>query len=668
MIIGSLMMALMGLVASENVIATFQVSFQQQNGETQQASVQVYEGEDAAVAAFRYAEDHGLVRDNDVGAGYIYTIAKDLNKQLLEVEAFEGPPDFHLKTVGKYIRRATEVSKDGFYDEAGHDIVRAMLRKGIDENTREQLKVHLVKALRDLPLQRRREAKEREEEAKAVARQKAEEEALEDAKRRQEADDEDWRRFADERFGDRDHVEKEVLLSATINLQKGEDVTPAIVQLGHNQKIEEAVVQFCSINDVSEVEEVHTVLSKHVEEKGGSHQPSALEGVEKHQAKGTKLMNKAAFLDAGVELLKALLALPPNTPSDDPLRTELKTLLDSSLALHRRVTAFETDYRNGKWAEALVHLATVQQSSRNKGLLLMKSRCYQQLGKWPACIREAGYLIQYSADHTSWKRGQPRMMAVQLGAQGAMEMGNIEKALKFFKSVLKFDPEQREIRSQYKALKGIGKQLQAVDNHLEHGRNHKSIELLEDILASLRGMKVNSVLFRSGILLKLCRAQSGKQLHEQALVSCNQAFKQRVNPMDGLFADTAGLAEALETRALAHENDNNHDEAVSDRREAVELLNGERREGAEQKLREAQHKKRMWSENRDHALVLKLPVNLNELSHDKKCHWVKRQYKLLAKKWHPDRAKGNKVRAERKMREVADAKQQLYEDYACKGK
>ena len=46
-------------------------------------------------------------------------------------------------------------------------------------------------------------------------------------------------------------------------------------------------------------------------------------------------------------------------------------------------------------------------------------------------------------------------------------------------------------------------------------------------------------------------------------------------------------------------------------------------------------------------------------------HQVTRQYRKLARKWHPDRYKGLKVRAERKMRECSEAKEVLVKQMGC---
>ena len=43
------------------------------------------------------------------------------------------------------------------------------------------------------------------------------------------------------------------------------------------------------------------------------------------------------------------------------------------------------------------------------------------------------------------------------------------------------------------------------------------------------------------------------------------------------------------------------------------------------------------------------------------------RYKKLARKWHPDKAKGSKVRAGRKMNDIAEAKEVLDKQLGCKG-
>ena len=76
-------------------------------------------------------------------------------------------------------------------------------------------------------------------------------------------------------------------------------------------------------------------------------------------------------------------------------------------------------------------------------------------------------------------------------------------------------PVQKEIRKQYKKLKSVVKLLEQAEKHVTKGYNHKAVDTLDEILAELRGMDVDSNVFRSTILLKLCRAQASMALHEQ---------------------------------------------------------------------------------------------------------------------------------------------------------
>jgi len=206
-------------------------------------------------------------------------------------------------------------------------------------------------------------------------------------------------------------------------------------------------------------------------------------------------------------------------------------------------------------------------------------------------------------------------------------------------------------------------------------------------MAKLRGMDVASSLFRASILLKRCRARSSMNKHEQAMGDCQDAYAALSEPGPGVHVSSARLLEALEARAEAHQNDKNYDDAVSDLRAAIELAGqGNKAQELHQKLGQAQDLARRWkcidpgdqkawqdnrcghprSENgRDHRAVLELPANLDQLKPDAQCGWVTKQYRKLARVWHPDRYKGLKARAERKMRECAEAKEVLTRQLRC---
>ena len=118
-------------------------------------------------------------------------------------------------------------------------------------------------------------------------------------------------------------------------------------------------------------------------------------------------------------------------------------------------------------------------------------------------------------------------MAVGLGANAAMVLGKTENAKKFYQAVLKFDPENKEVRKQYKLLKDVIKGMEKAEKQITEGYNKKGIEIIQETMSKMKGLDVDSLLFRSTILLKLGRAESSMNKHEEALEHLDFVVKVR---------------------------------------------------------------------------------------------------------------------------------------------
>lgn len=210
-------------------------------------------------------------------------------------------------------------------------------------------------------------------------------------------------------------------------------------------------------------------------------------------------------------------------------------------------------------------------------------------------------------------------------------------------------------------------------------------EFVDDCLSAMRGLDVDSPLFRSKIQLKQCTTLSGMGKHEEALENCDAAVELRLGH-DSVSA--AWRKEAHLVRAEALLLDMDYDEAVADFRAAFDLVaeddeTGEKRE-LNHKLQQAMHQQGLWNggqkdyrfnENtgypdgrppqRDHAKILQLPIDLEQRENDIKCAWLKKQFKALVRKYHPDKYKGNKKRAARKFKEVKEAKEIISDAWDC---
>jgi len=322
---------------------------------------------------------------------------------------------------------------------------------------------------------------------------------------------------------------------------------------------------------------------------------------------------------------------------------------------------------------------------KSDAIWLIQARSNFLLGDFTAALHAAGVLVQNAASHSSWERGEERLMAVNLGANAAMVLGKTDSAKKFYQAVLKFDPDNKEVRKQYKLLKDVIKIMSKAEKQIVDGYNKKGVELIHDCLSKMRGLDVDSLLFRSVILLKLGRAESSMNKHEEALEHLDFVIKVREEEKS---CSPKLKIEAYKYRAEANMLDDSYDDAVNDYRSAMELAGGgEDKRELQMELNKASRQRDSWNggqkdhyynehngfpdgrpPERDNIKILGLPVNLAEHPGEVACSWVRKQYKQLARKYHPDKYKGNVKRAQRKFDEIAAAKKILEEQWKCRGK
>jgi len=272
-----------------------------------------------------------------------------------------------------------------------------------------------------------------------------------------------------------------------------------------------------------------------------------------------------------------------------------------------------------------------------------------------------------------------------LGANAAMQLGLSKNAISFYQTVLKYDPEQDTARLQYRGLKKVVKLMDKAEEQIQKGYNMAASSFVDDCLSAMRGLDVDSPLFRSKIQLKQCTILSSMGKHEEALGNCDSAVDVRMGN-DSVSSESRKEAHLVRAEALLKDMD--YDEAVQDFRSAVDLVpdddeTGEKRE-LNHKLQSTMQQQKAWNggqqdhrynehtgypngmpPQRDHAKILQLPIDLEERGKDIKCAWLKKQFKLLVRKFHPDKYKGNKKRAARKFQEVKDSKETLGSAWDC---
>jgi tetratricopeptide (TPR) repeat protein len=445
--------------------------------------------------------------------------------------------------------------------------------------------------------------------------------------------------------------------------------SPASLELHEGDDPEHAAFRFCAAHGLGGAELkgladqlVAKIGSKHGDERAAA-LPRAgdLGSSDAHEKRGRTHAAKGRFTEAAVDFSRA---------GQHDKVTELARGLGHWEASTAHVAAEDWEAANAALEGAE---SAGPQMQASEALMARRAKVYFELGKFPAVTRTCGRVLRKASHRGNWRDGQPRLECARLGGLASLEMGDAPGAKKIMGVALRADPEA-SVKGLFGTVKKLTKLLKDANKWLDKSYNHRALEKIqaaEKLIKETLQLKTNRILAETSLLA--CRVESAIKHHELAIERCEDAEKFFGEAVEGLVTDPFKLIMVREKRADAHMNDNNYDEAVTDYRAALTMLeeadaDRQRRNEMTNKWRRAQHEDKMWQEKRDHAKVLDLPVNINELQPKSRCKWLKKQHRKMVMKWHPDKAKGNKKRAVRKFSEVAEAATELDMQWNCSAK
>ena len=301
--------------------------------------------------------------------------------------------------------------------------------------------------------------------------------------------------------------------------------------------------------------------------------------------------------------------------------------------------------------------------------------------KYSWILKSVSKIVSRRAGYGSWKAEQPRTMGALLQSKAALFLGDVNKAKRALSSSLQYDPESKVLKEEFSKLKTYTQKIKKADKSLSKGFYKRTEGELDDAQTEMYRLGLeDSKLLLADLHVRYCKCFTYMKKHERAIESCDKAMKlseDSVEEIKGLGIDARRRIDILEARAIAHDKDRNYDEAVSDIRAAIELtsklgVSRDKVQALETKLREAQEAESKWNRlrDRDHVAVLDLPENIDEVKDMKrKCQWLKKAYRKMTVKWHPDRTKetNNQKRAGRKFDEINKAYEVLQAQWGCKG-
>merc|ERR1712228_91627 len=231
-----------------------------------------------------------------------------------------------------------------------------------------------------------------------------------------------------------------------------------------------------------------------------------------------------------------------------------------------------------------------------------------------------------------------------------------------------------------KALRSYMRLLNDIDELLKNSKNHdavKAVERTKGVLVKVMGEE-GAKAAGTRLLLFECKAKSAITLHDDAIEACNTAISQFENHDN---PSPLSIAEAYAWRAEANMRDRSYDDAVSDLNEALRKVPNSI--DYKQQLQEAKNKQAHWNKaeemhdnrrqsighfpkNRPMAELLDLPENIAELEQEDKCRRLKKAFHKMSLRWHPDKSRGGRKRAQRKSAEIGEAKSLLEQQWGCK--
>mmetsp|Transcript_16303 Transcript_16303/g.26919 ORF Transcript_16303/g.26919 Transcript_16303/m.26919 type:complete len:483 (+) Transcript_16303:153-1601(+) len=261
-------------------------------------------------------------------------------------------------------------------------------------------------------------------------------------------------------------------------------------------------------------------------------------------------------------------------------------------------------------------------------LRILRAQCNEALQDWQEVIRDTGRAIKVHPDN---------IKAFLLRGNAYYYLGEHDTAMKHYREAMRYDPDNRPVRDQYKKLKALEKHFNEAEEAMRSGKASKA---LEDYTNAIN-IDPNHRIFVVKLLLGQCKAYFKLSNYKKAIEACTEAYDQ-----------DDSLVDALVNRAEAYLKDEQWENAVRDFQAAAERDQGNHqiREG----LQRAQRLLEM-SKRKDFYKTLGVSREATQVE-------IKKAYRALALKWHPDKHTEDKGKAENVFREVAEAYEVLSDE------
>jgi len=243
---------------------------------------------------------------------------------------------------------------------------------------------------------------------------------------------------------------------------------------------------------------------------------------------------------------------------------------------------------------------------------------------WNECVGETGKILKVEPGH---------MRALLLRGRSYFYLNDMELSLRHFREALRFDPEHKETKVEYRKVKNLDKRSKNAEEYMRVGKFRDAISEYEDALRiDQEAREINKKNW-----LGLCKAQARLGKRKEALQSCDNVLIIDANNYDAV-AQKAEIYLVMEDWQAAVNEARKAKDMNNQSREAHALL-----QRAERALKIASRK--------DYYKILQIAREATERD-------IKKAYKRMALQHHPDKARDkgvNEEEANKKFQDIAEA-------------
>lgn len=249
-------------------------------------------------------------------------------------------------------------------------------------------------------------------------------------------------------------------------------------------------------------------------------------------------------------------------------------------------------------------------------------------------ISETGRLLKHQPQNIE---------AYRLRGDAYYRLGEHDQALAHYREGLKLDPEHKECKTGHKHVKNLEKKKSKGQEAFDKKEYVKSIEIWTD------AMKIDPshLAFNRPLMLQLVLAYSRLGKHTDAM-NLAQAHIDEEQSVYGLWA----LGEAQQSA-------DQFEQAVRTFQQAVEIATEDNKQEAQEKLKNSQVALKQ-SKEKNYYKILGLQRSATKKE-------IKKAYRELALKWHPDKNLDDQEKAEKMFQDISEAYEVLSDD-ELKGK